>query len=142
MTLAILLSAQLLDGLAVLTAFLLGRVAIPITSAKLALPVVAPTSIVTAMISIVMVTAILIRRVVLVSVRILLLAFALSFGAMVEIFFEDIVGCRAKSFELLMRKHIIMICFGPLIVVFVVVFLGRVSMAIANDWVHPQEFKL
>ena len=100
----------------------------------------------TAMISIVMVTATLIRRVVLVSVRILLLAFALSFGAVVEIFVEDIVGCRAKSFELLMRKHIIMICFGPLIIVsvfvFVVVFLGRVSMAIANDWVHPQEFKL
>ena len=141
MTFAVLLPTQLLDGLAVLTAFLLGRVAIPITSTKLALAV-APTSIVTtmittAMISIVMVTATLIRRIVLVSVRILLLAFALSFGAMVEIFFEDIVGCRAKSFELLMIEHIIMI-----VSVFVVVFLGRVSMAIANDWVHPQEFKL
>ena len=93
----------------------------------------------TAMISIVMVTATLIRRVVLVSVRILLLAFALSFGAMVEIFFEDIVGCRAKSFELLMIEHIIMIVS---VIAFVVIFLGRISVAIANDWVHPQEFKL
>ena len=105
MTLAILLPAQLLDGLAVLTAFLLGRVAISITSAKLALSVAAPTSIVTAvitttlittMLSIVMVAAAFIRRVVLVIVRILLLA--LSFGAVVNIFVEDIVGSAATPF--------------------------------------------
>ena len=105
MTLAILLPAQLLDGLAVLTAFLLGRVAIPITSAKLALSVAAPTPIVTAvitttmittMLSIVMVAAAFIRRVVLVIVRILLLA--LSFGAVVNIFVEDIVGSAATPF--------------------------------------------
>ena len=133
MTRAILLPAQLLDRLAIFTAFLLGRVAIPITSAKLALPVVAPASIVTSivtavitttMISIVMVAATFIRRVVLVIVRILLLALALSFGAMIE--------------------HIIMICFVPLValVIYVFAFLGRVSVAIANDWVHPEEFKL
>lgn len=112
MTLAILLPAQLLDCLAVLTAFLLGRVAIPITSAKLALSVAAPTSIVTAvitttvitttvittMLSIVMVAAAFIRRVVLVIiVRILLLALALSFGAVIKIFAEDIC-CAATPF--------------------------------------------
>ena len=105
MALAILLPAQLLDGLAVLTAFLLGRVAISITSAKLALSVAAPSSIVTAvititlittMLSIVMVAAAFIRRVVLVIVRILLLA--LSFGAVVNIFVEDIVGSAATPF--------------------------------------------
>lgn len=103
MTCAILLPAQLLDRLAVLTAFLLGRVAISITSAKLALPVAAPTSIVTAVIitaviTIVMVAATFIRRIVLVIVRILLLALALSFGAVVNIFVEDIVGSAATPF--------------------------------------------
>ena len=107
MTLAILLPAQLLDRLAVLTAFLLGRVAIPITSAKLALSVAAPTPIVTAVITttmitamfpIVMVAAAFIRRVVLVIVRILILALALSFGAVVNIFVEDIVGSAATPF--------------------------------------------
>ena len=109
MTRAILLPAKLLDRLAVLTAFLLGRVAIPITSAKLALSVAAPTPIVTAvitttvittamiaaMLSIAMVAATFIRRVVLVIVRMLLLALALSFGAVVNIFVEDIVCCAA-----------------------------------------------
>ena len=107
MTLAILLPAQLLDRLAVLTAFLLGRVAIPITSAKLALSVAAPTPIVTAVITTTMITAMLpivmvaaafIRRVVLVIVRILILALALSFGAVVNIFVEDIVGSAATPF--------------------------------------------
>ena len=126
-TLTILLPAQLLDRLAVLAALLLGRVAIPITFAKLALSVTTAT----AVFSIVMVAATFIRRAILVIIRILLPALALSFGTVVNIF------------ALLMIEHIIMISFGLLVVLAVVVVsLGRISMAIANDWVHPQEFHL
>ena len=152
-TLTILLPAQLLDRLAGFAAFLLGSVAIPITSAKLALSVAAPTvtvivtavitttiittaTILTAMLSVVMVAATFLRRVILVMmVRILLLALALALA----------LGAVVNIYMLLMIEHIIMITFGLLTIVLVivaVVLLGRISMAIANDWVHPQEFHL
>ena len=54
------------------------------------------TTLITTMLSIVMVAAAFIRRVVLVIVRILLLA--LSFGAVVNIFVEDIVGSATTPF--------------------------------------------